>query len=90
MHDAAKPTSAQVIAARVRAAVEVYEKKHRKPCGGGWKLPPRAEMYKAVAEEVGVSVRAISYCLTYARQCTHPWSEGACPKCPSADHIPWD
>ena len=83
------PTSGQVIAARVRAAVEAYEKKHRKPCEGGWEVPPRETMYRAVAKETGVRVGAISFCLTYSRSCTHSWSEGACPRCPSADHIPW-
>lgn len=83
------PTAAQVLAAKVRAAVEAYELKHRKVRGGEITHPPRDEVYTAVAAEVGVPFRAISFCMTFSRSCTHSWAKGACAQCPAADHIPF-
>ncbi len=85
-----KPDEYQVRAAKVRAAIEAYEKKHRKPYAGGWEYPTSEKIYKAVAKITGESVYAISFITTYSRTCEHPWSKGACPKCPDASHIPWD
>lgn len=83
------PTEGQRRAAKVRAAVEAYKKKHRKPLGGGFLVPPREKVYTAVSKSTGVRFGAISYCLTFSRSCTHSWAKGACDNCPPADHIPW-
>lgn len=84
-----KATTSQILAAKVRAAVEAYYKKHRKPCGGGFLLPDKKKTYSEVAKMCSVSEIAVGFCMTYSRYCEHPWSEGACSKCPPADHIPW-
>lgn len=83
------PNELQVRAANIRAEVEAYYDKHKKPYGGGFVVPDKETVYSAVASKLGESVRAVEFCMTYSRSCTHEWSEGACPDCPSVDHIPW-
>ena len=76
------PSPAQIFAARVRAAAEAYTEKKKKPLGGGFSVPPRKEVYAHVSREVGVAEQNVGFFLTYSRQCTHPWSAGACHLCP--------
>jgi len=84
-----KPTHSQILAAKVRAAVDAYVKKHRKPHMGGYLVPNRDTIYSAVSKKLGVRKEAISVCMSYSRYCDHPWSRGACSECPPAEHIPW-
>ncbi len=76
------PSPRQVLGCKVRAAREAYEHARRKPLGGGWELPSREETYAYLTAEFGLSARELSPFFTYACACTHPWSAGACPKCP--------
>lgn len=83
------PTEAQILAAKVRAAAEAFYLRTRRRHYGGFIVPSNDECYEAVSKETGVCKTAISFCLTFSRSCTHPWSDGACSKCPPADHIPF-
>jgi hypothetical protein len=76
-------TERQIVGAKIRAADEEYINKHRKPLGGGYEVPSNKERYEYLAKKFGLPVTEISYFMTYSRQCTHPWSAGACPQCPS-------
>ncbi len=82
------PSPRQVFGCKVRAAREAYEHQHRNPLGGGWELPSREETYAYLAAEFGpttefgLSTHELSLFFTYSRACTHPWSAGACSKCP--------
>lgn len=82
------PTEAQHLAAAIRAAREVYERKHRKPYMGGYLIPNNETCYKYLARKFGMTQAEIRLYFTYSRNgsCTHKWSEGACPDCqtPSA------
>jgi hypothetical protein len=81
--DDRKPTSGQILAAKVRAARESFIKKHRKPLAGGYEIPPTAEIYDSLAEEFPAIPRQnFSFFFTYSRTCTHTWAEGVCSKCP--------
>ena len=83
-----EPSPRQVLGCKVRAAAEAYEHQRRKPLGGGWELPSRQETYAYLTAEFGpttefgLSTHELSLFFTYSRACTHPWSAGACPKCP--------
>lgn len=76
------PSPLQVLGCQVRAAHEAYERKHRKPHGGGWEVPAREETYARLEAEFGLSRQVLSYFFTYTRTCIHSWAAGACPKCP--------
>ena len=76
------PSPRQVLGCKVRAAAEAYEHQRRKPLGGGWEVPSREETYAYLTAEFGLSAHELSPFFTYSRTCTHPWSAGACPKCP--------
>lgn len=77
-----QPTTLQVLAAKIRAEKEAYVDLHKEPCEGGFYVPDRDQVYQHLAEKFGLSPLEISYFFTYARQCTHEWSEGSCPLCP--------
>jgi hypothetical protein len=77
------PTDKQVLGARIRAAEEAYVKKHRKPYkGGGWIIPSRQEVHGHLSAMFDIPVRDIGFFLTYSRNCTHTWAQGACDACP--------
>ena len=74
-----RPTFNQRLAAKVRALEPKLE----------YWYPKREECYAAIARELGLPKDSISYCFSYSRKCTHPWSDGACKDCPFAEHIPF-
>ena len=81
------PTERQILGAKIRAAEEEWHLKTRKPYGSkknpsGWIIPPREERDLYLAEMFGLDPQDISPFFTYSRSCTHPWSAGACDKCP--------
>ena len=78
-----QPTERQVLGAKIRAAAEEWEEKHRQKFhAGGWILPPMEVRNGHLASRFGMTPREISRFMTWSRNCTHPWSEGACPRCP--------
>ena len=77
-----KPSERQVLAAKIRACEEEYERKHRKPSGGGYEVPSNKDRYKYLSKKFGMSPVDVSYYFTYSRTCSHKWSEGACFECP--------
>lgn len=79
-----KPSSLQILSAKVRAAREKYEKKHRVPYEGGYIVPSNMECYRHLSAIFGMTPVEISYFFTYSRtaECTHSWSAGACIHCP--------
>jgi len=84
-------TPLQILGAEIRAAREAWELKHRKRGGkneGWWILPPSEKRYKYLSKKFGLTPYQLKFFFTYARSCTHEWSEGACPDCPKNDHIP--
>ncbi len=86
------PTETQILGAKIMVAREAYEAKHRKPYMGkpsnGWIYPPRENVYRHLSKLFGLMPRTLSYFMTYSRSCEHPWSKGACDKCPAWDHFP--
>jgi hypothetical protein len=76
------PTEGQILRAKIMAAGEAYEKKHRKPLAGGFSVPSRDKTYNYLSKMFGLPTHEISRFMTYARSCTHEWSEGACERCP--------
>lgn len=75
-------TENQILGAKIRAEEERWVKKHRKPLGGGWLLPPTEEKYAHLSNMFNMPPHVIRRYMTYTRYCDHPWSAGACPKCP--------
>ncbi len=49
------PNEFQIRAAKIRAEVEIFYKKHRKPYGGGFLVPSKTAVYRAVAKKLGES-----------------------------------
>lgn len=80
------PSVAQQFVAYVRAAVEAEKLRLRKPYLGGF-LTPMVDIRDTVAEKFGIPQHTLFSYLTYSRACTHPWSSGACSKCPSVEHL---
>jgi hypothetical protein len=76
------PSPKQVLFVRVRRALELYERRHRQRCGGGWKVPSDDEVYAHLSALFGLTRQELSLFMTYSRQCTHPWRAGACSRCP--------
>jgi hypothetical protein len=76
-----KPSKAQILAAAIRLERQVYEEKHRTPCGGGWLVPSTKEVYNHLSEVFGLSTYELSFYFTYSRTCTHSWKT-ACHLCP--------
>lgn len=82
------PSELQILGAQLRAAEEEWVKKHRKPYGakdgsGGWLVPGHEERNAYLSKKFGIEPWKVSYFFTYSRACQHPWSDGACEKCPS-------
>ncbi len=75
-------TSRQILGAKIRAASEAWLKQQQKPYKGGYEIPTNQERYAYLSKVFGLSPVEISYFFTYSRNCTHEWSEGACPSCP--------
>ena len=79
-----QPTERQVFGAKVRDEAEKYEAKHRRRVSGGWELPAgffeRRDAH--LARKFGLDLYEARRFLTWSRNCTHPWSEGACYLCP--------
>ena len=85
------PTERQVLGAKILAAKEAFVDQHKKPWGkggGGWLVPSTEDRYAYLSEKFGLMPRTLSFFMTYSRSCEHPWSEGACAKCPAWDHFP--
>jgi hypothetical protein len=76
------PTSNQILGARIRAEQERYWAQHRKPYMGGYTGPSREVTLAHLSRVFGLTPHEVSGHLTYSRQCTHPWSDGACEQCP--------
>jgi len=77
------PTANQILGAEIRAAQEAWFKRNRRPYrGGGYTVPSRARELAFLGRKFGMTPVAVSYFLTYSRECTHPWSAGACDRCP--------
>ncbi len=76
------PTERQILGAKIRAEAERYVNQHRRPCQGGHEVPSNEERNAAVGKKFGLSALDVSYFMTYSRYCAHPWSKGACDKCP--------
>jgi len=77
------PTANQILGAKIRAEAERYKAKHSKPYMGGYEVPSNKETLSHLSNVFGLSTHEISLYLTYSRQCTHPWSAGACSECPT-------
>jgi hypothetical protein len=75
-------TDLQILGAKIRAAEEEFVVANAKPYGGGFIVPSREEKLQYLSNVFGISTTEISYFLTWSRSCTHPWSAGACEKCP--------
>ena len=80
--DDCSPTPRQILGAKIRAAAEAWEIKHRRKEAGGWILPEREKRDRYLARKFSLPVSEIPYFMTWSRTCTHPWSDGACPLCP--------
>ena len=76
------PTERQVLGARVRAAFDQWILDHGTPGEGGVHLPSRQERDAYLCNLFDMEVHEVHQFLTYSRKCDHPWSEGACSKCP--------
>lgn len=84
------PTVNQKFAAAVRAFYEKKLKKTERPVKGFkgcFEIDPE-KAKKKTAAKFGLKLRDIPFFLSYARYCDHPWDQGACNKCPPADHLP--
>lgn len=77
-----KPTERQILGAKIRAASEDFERAHRKPYRGGFEIPNREQRLRHLSGLFEIPPHEISIFLTWSRTCTHPWSSGACEKCP--------
>lgn len=76
------PTNKQILGAEIRAAAEKFINDRKKPCCGGFTIPPNKDKYAFIANMFGMSAVDVSYFFTYSRYCEHPWAEGACDRCP--------
>jgi len=77
-------------AAKVRAASDALEAKHRRPSKefpGSYEVLPPAKRDVILGKQFGLPAHQISRYFTYARYCDHPWSAGACKDCPRVDHL---
>lgn len=82
------PTRAQVFAAKVRSEAETFVESKRRPHkDGGYHVPGSQEIYAHLSRIFGIPPHEASRFLTFSKHCKHSWSEGACPDCPSADHL---
>jgi hypothetical protein len=77
-----QPTKSQIFGAKVRSDREAYERKHSKPYKGGRLVPSRGNVLKYLSEKYNICPIELERLFTYSRECTHPWNEGACPRCP--------
>jgi hypothetical protein len=77
-----QPTEQQKLAAKIRSKAEAYERKHQEPYLGGWRMPPKSQVLKYLSKLFNMPACELSFYFTYSRECTHPWNEGACVKCP--------
>jgi len=79
-------------AAKVRAAGDALQAKHRRPSKefpGGYEVLPNEKLYAILGKQFGLPAHQIGRYFTYSRNgiCTHPWSAGACKDCPRVDHL---
>lgn len=81
------PTEGQELAARIRAAFKQEKLRARKPLEGGWEVEPTRVVAKRLESVFGIPAVELERYLTYSRQCTHEWDEGACDLCPTTDHL---
>jgi len=76
------PSEKQILGSKIRAAYESYFDSNKTPCRGGFLVPSTSQCLNHLSKLFGMKPVEIGYFLTYARYCTHPWSDGACDKCP--------
>jgi hypothetical protein len=73
----------QKLGALIRAEAEAFILARRKKCGGGYEVPSRDTVEKHLSARFNIPQHKVSFYQTYSRSCSHPWSAGACPKCPT-------